>query len=132
MSFKSEATARMKAKPDLTLNDLVGERADHHGIAIHRVSVSRFLRGLGLTHKKEPASLEQKRSQIRQARHIWVTSLMRSALTRLGFIGETSLTTNMAEATGWSPKARALSTMCPLATETPRPSSPPCAMTGWT
>ena len=49
-------TARMKAKPDLTLNDLVGELADHHGIAIHRVSVWRFLRGLGLTHKKRPAS----------------------------------------------------------------------------
>ena len=56
VSLKSGATARMKAKPDLTLNDLVGERADHHGIAIHRVSVWRFLRGLGLTHKKRPAS----------------------------------------------------------------------------
>ena len=41
-------------KPDLTLNDLVGELADQHGIAIHRVSVWRFLRGLGLTHKKRP------------------------------------------------------------------------------
>jgi transposase len=43
-------------KPDLTLNDLVGELADQHGIAIHRVSVWRFLRGIGLTHKKRPAS----------------------------------------------------------------------------
>ncbi|MBM3606306.1 MAG: transposase [Alphaproteobacteria bacterium] len=49
-------TARMKAKPDLTLNDLVGELSDHHGIAIHRVSVWRFLRDLGLTHKKRFAS----------------------------------------------------------------------------
>ncbi|WEF24111.1 hypothetical protein [Paracoccus sp. S3-43] len=49
-------TARMQAKPDLTLNDLVGELADHHGTAIHRVSVWRFLRGLGLTHEKRPAS----------------------------------------------------------------------------
>lgn len=32
-------TVRMNAKPDLTLNDLVGELADHHGIAIHRVSI---------------------------------------------------------------------------------------------
>lgn len=38
--------ARMGTKPDLTLNDLVGELADRHGIAIHRVSVWRFLRGL--------------------------------------------------------------------------------------
>ncbi len=49
-------TSRMNEKPDLTLNDLVGELADHHGIAIHRVSVWRLLRGLGLTHKKRPAS----------------------------------------------------------------------------
>jgi transposase len=48
--------ARMKAKPDPTLNDLVGEPADHHGIAIHRVSVWRFLRSLGLIHRKRPAS----------------------------------------------------------------------------
>ena len=47
--------ARMSAKPDLTLNDLVAELADHHGITIHRVSVWRVLRSLGLTHKKRPA-----------------------------------------------------------------------------
>ena len=39
---------------DLTLDDLVAELADRHGIAIHRVSVRRFLRGLGLTHKESP------------------------------------------------------------------------------
>jgi transposase len=47
---------RMAEKPDLTLNDLVAELADRHGITIHRVSVWRFLRGLDLTHKKRPAS----------------------------------------------------------------------------
>jgi transposase len=47
---------RMTEKPDLTLDDLVTELADRHGITIHRVSVWRLLRGLGLTHKKRPAS----------------------------------------------------------------------------
>ncbi len=46
--------ARMAQKGDLTLDDLVAELADRHGIAIHRVSVWRFLRGLDLTHKKSP------------------------------------------------------------------------------
>ncbi len=46
-------TARMEEKPDLTLNDLVGELAEHHEISIHRVSVWRFLRGLGLTPQKK-------------------------------------------------------------------------------
>jgi transposase len=46
----------MTEKPDLTLDDLVTELADRHGITIHRVSVWRLLRGLDLTHKKRPAS----------------------------------------------------------------------------
>jgi transposase len=49
--------ARMAKKPDLTLNDLVAELADCHSITIHRVSVWRFLRGLGLTHKKRPSGI---------------------------------------------------------------------------
>ena len=48
------AAARMAQKSDLTLDDLVAERAEHHGITIHRVSVWRFLRSLGLTHEKSP------------------------------------------------------------------------------
>jgi transposase len=46
----------MAKKPDLTLNDLVVELSDRHGITVHRVSIWRFLRSLGLTHKKRPAS----------------------------------------------------------------------------
>lgn len=56
VSLRDWITARVDKKPDLTLDDLVGELAEHHNIAIHRVSVWRFLRGLGLTHKKRPAS----------------------------------------------------------------------------
>lgn len=43
---------RMAEKPDLTLNDLVTELAYRDNIEIHRVSVWRFLRGLGLIRKK--------------------------------------------------------------------------------
>ena len=56
VAVQDRITARMKEKPDLTLNDLVDELAGHHGIALHRVPVWRLLRGLGLTHKKRPAS----------------------------------------------------------------------------
>jgi transposase len=53
---KAPIGKRMTQKPDLTLDDLVTELAERHGITIHRVSVWRLLRGLGLTHKKRPAS----------------------------------------------------------------------------
>jgi len=53
---KAAIGKRMIDKPDLTLNDLVAELAAQHGITIHRVSVWRLLRSLGLTHKKRPSS----------------------------------------------------------------------------
>ena len=52
--------ARMTTKPDLTLDDLVHEIAEQHHLTVHRVSVWRTLRDLGLTHKKRPASRRAK------------------------------------------------------------------------
>jgi len=46
---------RLVEKPDLSLNDLVAKLAGRHGITFHSVSVWRFLRGLGLTHRKRSA-----------------------------------------------------------------------------
>ena len=47
--------ARITAKGEITLDELVAELAETHGIAVHRGTVWRVLRGLGLTHKKRPA-----------------------------------------------------------------------------
>lgn len=47
--------ARVTAKGEITLNELVAELAQAHSIAVHRATVWRMLRGLGLTHKKSPA-----------------------------------------------------------------------------
>ncbi len=49
---KASIGKRMAEKPDLTLDDLVTELAERHGITTHHVSVWRLLRGLGLTQKK--------------------------------------------------------------------------------
>ena len=46
---------RIQEKRDLTLDELVAELREGHGVEAHRVSVWRRLRGLGLTHKKRPA-----------------------------------------------------------------------------
>jgi transposase len=55
-AVKAAIGRRMTENPDLTLDDLVTELAERHGITIHRVSVWRLLRGLGLTHKKRSSS----------------------------------------------------------------------------
>ena len=46
---------RITEKRDLTLDELVVELRDLHGVVTPRSSVWRHLRGLGLTHKKRPA-----------------------------------------------------------------------------
>ena len=51
---------RMTAKPDLTLDDLLLVIAEAHQMTVHRVSVWRTLRSLGLTHKKRPSSRRAK------------------------------------------------------------------------
>ncbi|MCZ0964474.1 helix-turn-helix domain-containing protein [Paracoccus sp. EF6] len=47
--------ARVAAKSGITLDELVAELAETHGIDVHRATVWRVLRGLGLSHKKNSA-----------------------------------------------------------------------------
>ena len=46
---------RIREKRCLTLDELVLDLREEHGVEAQRVSVWRHLRGLGLTHKKRPA-----------------------------------------------------------------------------
>jgi hypothetical protein len=49
--------------------------------------------------------VEQKRPDVARARDVWISRrqpFMRNMLTRIGFIDETSLKTNMAKTSGWS------------------------------
>ena len=47
--------ARVTGKGEITLDELVAELAEPHGIDVHRGTVWRVLPGLGLTHEKRPA-----------------------------------------------------------------------------
>ena len=47
--------ACVAAKGEITLDELATELAETHGIDVHRGTVWRVLRGLGLTHKKRPS-----------------------------------------------------------------------------
>jgi transposase len=47
-------SARVAAKPDLTLDEIAAELSVQHAITVHPVTVWRTLGALGLTHKKSP------------------------------------------------------------------------------
>lgn len=47
--------ARIADKGEITLGELAAELAETHGIEVHRGTVWRALRDLGLTHKKRPS-----------------------------------------------------------------------------
>lgn len=46
---------RVASKGEITLDELAAELAETHGIKVHRGTVWRMLRQLGLTHKKRPS-----------------------------------------------------------------------------
>lgn len=54
-SLKGWVARRIGEKRDLTAAGLASEIAEKHGMMVHRGSVWRLLRDLGLTHKKRPA-----------------------------------------------------------------------------
>ena len=47
--------ARIADKGEITRDELTAELAEIQGIAVHRATVWRTLRNLGLTHKKRPS-----------------------------------------------------------------------------
>jgi len=117
--------ARVTAKGEITLDELGGELAETHGIDVHRGTVWRVLRGLGLTHENDLQALEQKRKDVADLRRIWITKrqpFMANHLERLAFIpswadcfasacramDETSVRTDMAKTTGRAPRGRRL------------------------
>lgn len=59
---------RIKAKCDLTLDELVVELREAQGVEAHRVSVWRRLQGLGLTHKKKTCGRSSKSGLMSQRR----------------------------------------------------------------
>ena len=102
---------RIMEKRDLTLDELVIELRAQHGVETHRTSVWRHQRGLGLTHKKDLRAIEPKRPDVVLARRTWIGQrqpFMRNMLTRMAFIDETSLKTNMAKTTGWAERGTRL------------------------
>ena len=71
----------------------------------------------GSATKKTLQASEQQRTDIREARELWITRRRRffaDALPRLVFIDETSTNTRLTKRTGWSPKGTRYKTHAPF------------------
>ena len=84
---------------DITLPELAGALEMATGVVAHAASIGRFLRKLGYTYKKnrwwQP---ERLRSRVKRLRQGWFKHrmpAMRAQPTRLVFIDETSVKTNL-------------------------------------
>jgi hypothetical protein len=87
------------------------------GVSVHRSNVGRLLHRLGLSQKKTLQASEQQRTDIREARELWLAPRRRffaDALPRLVFIDETSTNTRLTKHTGWSPKCTRYKTHAPF------------------
>jgi hypothetical protein len=78
--------------------------------------------------KKDLQAAEQKRHEAAAARHIWITRrqpFMANMLTRIGFIDETSVKTNIAKTTGRAPRGQRLVDHAPFGHGHTKSGAPP-------
>ena len=89
--------ALIREQRDLTLNEIVSV-LHRRRIPGSRSALSRFFARHGITFKKKPAGGRA------QARRRWIREQGWLDTTRLVFIDETAVTTNMVRLNGWNPR----------------------------
>ena len=101
------------ASGPITLRGLLAEWAER-GIKTHPRAVWVFLHAEGLSLKKTLLPKEQTRTNIARRRKQWKAYQGRIARSRLVFIDETWVKTNMAPLRGWGPRGRRLEGYAPF------------------
>ena len=94
-------------KPHVTLRELAAMLAAA-GLRVHYASVSRFLKHEGKSFKKTLFGSEQQRQKLARRREQWRRYQGRVDPTRLVFIDETWVKTNMAPLRGWGDRGARL------------------------
>lgn len=103
---------RIGQEPHLTLHGLKAELAAR-GVTVSHDAIWRFLRREGLRVKKTLGALEQTRDDIARKRRRWMSWQKRLDPSRLVFIDEAWIKTNMAPLRGWGPKGGRLKGFAP-------------------
>jgi len=108
--YSQQILALIGEQRDLTLNELVSILRKRR-ISASRSALSRFFARHGITFKK---SLRAERADVARARRRWIREQGWLDTTRLVFIDETAVTTNMVRLNGWSPCGERLVADAPM------------------
>ena len=91
------------AEPRVTIEELREKLKSHSGMSFGFGTVWRFLARHGITRKKTTAhAAEQEREDVAAARKAWFEGQLDLDPTKLVFLDETSVSTNMARRFGWA------------------------------
>ena len=104
--YSQQILALIREQPDLTLNEIVSI-LHRRRIPGSRSALSRFFARHGITFKKSLRAAERKRADVARARRRWIREQGWLDTTRLVFIDETAVTTNMVRLNGWNPPRKA-------------------------
>jgi transposase len=99
-----EKHSQICEQSDLTLNELVSILRKRR-IPASRSAPSRFFARHDITFKKSLRAEERKRADVARARRRWIREQGWLDTTRLVFLDETAITTNMVRLNGWGPAA---------------------------
>jgi transposase len=96
--------ARIEARLDLTILEPREKIRERHGVGFGHATVWRFLARHNITRKKTGHAAEQERDDVAKAREQWIEGQLDLDLSKLVFLDETAVSTNMARRFGWAPR----------------------------
>jgi transposase len=97
--------AQLEEQPDLTILELREKIREHHGVGFGHATVWRFLARHKITRKKKTGhASEQEREDVAEAREAWFEGQLDLDPSKLVFLDETAVSTNMARRFGWAPR----------------------------
>jgi len=95
--------AQIEEQPDLTIMELREKIRERHGVGFGYGTVWRFLARHNITRKKKTGhASEQERQDVAEAREEWFEGQLDLDPSKLVFIDETAVSTNMARRFGWA------------------------------
>ena len=97
--------AQLKQQPDLTILELREKIRERHGVGFGHATVWRFLARHNITRKKKTGhASEQEREDVADLREAWFEGQLDLDPSKLVFLDETAVSTNMARRFGWAPR----------------------------